>query len=170
VVADGIGEEPGGSCSIDPLDPDRATEAAAALFADIRAFYGRAEVPLPFRLIAHDEAYASDVWAATRRAFSDGALSRRFKEGLAFAVSLTSRSAFGVGFHIAEMRRLGVAEAGIRELLGVTQMFSSYTKIADTLQLTPDMVNLAPPDLSPPPGGTRTSTAGPTGGRPTPAS
>jgi hypothetical protein len=161
VVADGIGGEPGRASPIDAPEPDRATGAAAALFAEIRAFYRSAEVPLPFRLIAHDEAYARDVWAATRRAFSDEALSRRFKEGLAFAVSLTSRSAFGVGFHIAEMRRLGVPEAGIRELLGVTQMFSSYTKIADTLQLTPDMVNLAPPDLSPAPGGTRTSTSSP---------
>jgi hypothetical protein len=35
----------------------------------------------------------------------------------------------------------------------VTQMFSSYTKIADMLQLEPDMGNIAPPDPSPAPGG-----------------
>jgi hypothetical protein len=32
-------------------------------------------------------------------------------------------------------------------------MFSSYTKIADTLQLEPDMGSIAPPDESPAPGG-----------------
>ena len=32
------------------------------------------------------------------------------------------------------------------EVVGVTQMFSSYTKIADTLQLEPDMGDIAPVD------------------------
>jgi len=51
------------------------------------------------------------------------------------------------------MRRLGVGERGVMEVLGVTQMFSSYTKIADTLQLEPDMGDIAPADPSPAPGG-----------------
>jgi len=41
----------------------------------------------------------------------------------------------------------------VMEVLGVTQMFSSYTKIADTLQLEPDMGDIAPADPSPAPGG-----------------
>jgi len=51
------------------------------------------------------------------------------------------------------MRRLGVGERGILEVLGVAQMFSRYTKIADTLQLDQDMGDIAPVDASPPPGG-----------------
>ena len=51
------------------------------------------------------------------------------------------------------MRRLGVGPRGVMEILGVTQMFSSYTKIADTLQLEPDMSDIAPVDRSPAPGG-----------------
>ena len=51
------------------------------------------------------------------------------------------------------MRRLGVTERGVIEILGVTQMFSSYTKIADTLQLEPDMADIAPVDRTPAPGG-----------------
>ena len=47
---------------------------------------------------------------------------------------------------------MSVSEAGIREVLGVTQMFSSYTKIADALQLEPDMANIAPVDPTPAPG------------------
>jgi hypothetical protein len=51
------------------------------------------------------------------------------------------------------MKRLGVGDAGAMEVIGVTQMFSSYTKIADTLQLEPDMGDIAPVDDSPAPGG-----------------
>ena len=78
-------------------------------------------------------------------------LGRRLKEALAFAVSVTTRSQFGTAFHLGEMRRLGVGEGGVMEVLGGTQMFSSYTKIADTLQLDADMGDIAPVDPSSPP-------------------
>jgi len=150
VVADALG--PSGLDGIEPAVGD-----AGALFEDIRAFYVGAEVPLPFRLMAHDPAYAADVWTACKRAFTDNRLSRRLKEALAFAVSLTSRSASGTAFHLAEMRRQGIGARGVMEVLGVTQMFSSYTKIADTLQLEPDMGDIAPVDHSPAPGGRQVS-------------
>src|SRR5207249_250197 len=128
------------------LEPAEAAPEAEQVFAEIRAFYGRA-VPVAFLRLGGDPGYLTDVWAATRRAFVDNRLTRRLKEALAFAVSVTSRSPFGTTFHLGEMRRLGVGE------LGVTQMFSSYTKIADTLQLESDMHDLAPVDWSPAPGG-----------------
>jgi hypothetical protein len=148
VVADGLG------ATLPPLDDGGAArgEADAAL-AEARAFYAAVESPLPLRILARDPGYLVDVWAAVRRAFTDRRLTRRHKEALAFAVSLTTRSGFGTGFHLGEMRRLGVSEAGVMEIVGVTQMFSSYTKIADTLQLSSDMADIAPVDASgvPPP-------------------
>src|SRR5947209_9700223 len=157
VVADGLG-----GASMPQVEPETAPAEVRAVFADIRAFYGTGtpvaavlggEIPTPFGLIAHDPGYLADVWAAVKRAFTDRRLSRRHKEALAFAVSLTTRSAFGTAFHLGEMRRLGVGEHGVMEVVGVTQMFSSYTKIADTLQLESDMHDLAPVDWSPAPGG-----------------
>ena len=150
VVADAFGDA---TPDFAALSSDAEGEAVQALFTDIRAFYVCREVPLPFRLISHDPAYAADVWDAVKRAFDDNRLGRRLKEALAFAVSLTSRSRFGAPFHLAEMRRLGMTDRGVMEVLGVTQMFSSYTKIADTLQLEPDMGHIAPVDHSPAPGG-----------------
>jgi alkylhydroperoxidase/carboxymuconolactone decarboxylase family protein YurZ len=154
VVADGLAGLSGASPLIAPLEPAACDKRAAALYEEIRGFYGSAEVPLQFRLIAHDAGYLEDFWGAVRRAFSDNKLTRRFKEALAFAVSLTTRSQLGTAFHLGEMRRLGVTEAGVREILEMTQMFSSFTKIADTLALDADMADMAPVDWSPPPGGT----------------
>jgi hypothetical protein len=146
VVADGV---PAGALS---GADDRAGDDVRALFADIRAFYG-GEEPAALRVLAGDPAYAADVWAAVKRAFDDRLLPRRLKESLAFAVSVTSRSSSGADFHLGQMRRLGVTDAGVREIVGVTQMFSSYTKIADTLQLESDMGDIAPADRTPAPGG-----------------
>jgi AhpD family alkylhydroperoxidase len=135
------------------LDETAAPAEVRDLFADIRDFYQSSDVPLGFRFIAHDVAYASDVWAATKHAFADHRLSRRLKEALAFAVSMTTRSASGAELHLSQLRRLGVSSQGVMEIVGVTQMFSSYTKIADTLQLEPDMGDIAPVDPTPAPGG-----------------
>ncbi len=142
VVADGLAP------SLPPLDAAAAGPEAAAVLAEARAFYGGAAAPLPLAVVARDPAYLADLWDAVKRAFTERRLTRRHKEALAFAVSLTTRSAFGTGFHLAELRRLGVSERGIMELVGVTQMFSSYTKIADTLQLQSDMADIAPVDPS----------------------
>src|SRR5437879_2349620 len=138
---------------LESLEPTRPSAEAEAVFREIRAFYDRADVPTAFRRVAADPGYLADLWGATRRVFTDSQLTRRHKEALAFAVSVTTRSSFGTAFHLNEMRRLGVGERGVMEVLGVTQMFSSYTKIADTLQLEPDMGDIAPVDHSPAPGG-----------------
>ena len=68
VVADALGA---GTPGLPALDPAAAPDEARALFDEVRAFYHAAEVPLPFRLMAHDPAYARDVWGAVRRAFGD---------------------------------------------------------------------------------------------------
>jgi AhpD family alkylhydroperoxidase len=159
VVADSLAPQPGVTL-LTPIEEGSADPQTAAVFAEIRTFYETLDVPLPFRLMAHDPSYLAEVWQAVQRAFSAPHLPRRLKEALAFAVSVTSRSAFGTAFHLAQMRRLGVSDRGVMEVLGVTQMFSSYTKIADTLQLDPDMGQIAPVDWSPAPGGpSRTPTA-----------
>jgi alkylhydroperoxidase/carboxymuconolactone decarboxylase family protein YurZ len=151
VVADSLGPADG-VFLLTVVDEATASGELATLFTEIRGFYDRRDVPLAFRLLAHDPGYLRDVWQAVRRAFADNRLDRRLKEALAFAVSVTTRSRTGSAFHLGEMRRLGVSERGVLEVLGVTQMFSSYTKIADTLQLESDMRDLAPVDDSPAPG------------------
>ncbi len=153
VVADGLAGVLTDEPALAPVDESTPPEGTRELFDGIRTFYAGREVPLPFRFMAHDPGYAAEVWDAAKHVFSDGRLSRRLKEALAFAVSLTSRSPWGTAFHLREMRRLGVGSRGVMEVLGVTQMFSSYTKIADTLQLEPDMSDIAPVDRSPAPGG-----------------
>jgi alkylhydroperoxidase/carboxymuconolactone decarboxylase family protein YurZ len=150
VVADGLGGV------LPPIEPTTALPEVRAVFADLREFYempAAGEIPTPFALAAYEPGYLADLWVTVRHTFADRQLSRRLKEALAFAVSLTSRSPFGTAFHLAEMRRLGVTERGVMEVVGVTQMFSSYTKIADTLQLEPDMGDIAPADHTPAPGG-----------------
>ncbi len=139
---------------VEPVD-EPSDQRLAAVYEQIREFYQCDAVPVPFRQLAHDPGYLSDFWQSLVRAFSNAKLQRSFKEALAFAVSLTTRSSFGTGLHLAQMRRLGVSEKGVMEILGVAQMFSSYTKIADVLQLRVKDGSIQVPlsDPTPAPGG-----------------
>jgi hypothetical protein len=120
VVADGLGPAAGAPALLEPVDDGDPRPEVGPLLAGIREFYGGA-VPLPLRLVAHDPGYAADLGAAVQRVFADGTLSRLYKEALAFAVSLTTRSRWGTSFHLGEMRRLGVGPRGVMEIVGVTQ-------------------------------------------------
>lgn len=150
VAADGLAPS-GMPPLLSPVDANAGSSKLQSVYLEIRQFYNITETPLVFQLLAHDPIYLTELWDAIRRAFSDNQLSRRLKESLAFAVSLTTRSSFGTSLHLSQMRHFGVSDRGIMEIIGVTQMFSSYTKIADTLQLEPDMGDIAPADPSPAP-------------------
>ena len=150
VVADGLGGVLASRSSRDARLPEVRRSSPTSGILRVPAVPASA-----FVLVAYDPGYLADLWVTVRHTFTDTSLSRRLKEALAFAVSLTSRSAFGTPFHLAEMRRLGVTDRGVMEVVGVTQMFSSYTKIADTLQLESDMGDIAPVDPTPAPGGER---------------
>ena len=150
VTADGLAT-PDGRPLISPPERSEVSSKVQTVYDEIRSFFACSEVPLVFQMLARDPIYLSEFWEALQRAFSDNHLSRRLKEAVAFAVSLTTRSPFGTSLHLAQMKRLGVSDRGVMEIVGVTQMFSSYTKIADTLQLEPDMGDIAPIDSSAPP-------------------
>lgn len=136
------------------VDPDTAPPEVRAVFDDARAFYEMASPPNVLRVMANDPAFLRDFWPAIRATFDPGdpgdpgpapALDRLTREVLALAASLTARSDYGVAFHLREVRRLGLPEAGVLEVLQVTQLFNGFTKIADTLRLSPD-------DFAPGPG------------------
>src|SRR3989442_13009515 len=110
-----------GGAALAALEPAEAAPEAEQVFAEIRAFYGRA-VPVAFLRLGGDSGYLTDVWAATRRAFVDNRLTRRLKEALAFAVSVTSRSPFGTAFHLGGMRRPAAGEGAVMGGAGRGQM------------------------------------------------
>ncbi len=119
-------------------EPDSASPAVKDLFGEIAEFYVMERPPAVFRWMARDPRFLNGYWAATRAAFSDGALDRLTKEILAWAASLTAKSRYGSDFHLREVRRLGLTEAGVTEVVEVVQCFNTVTKIADALQLSPD--------------------------------
>ncbi len=121
-----------------PVDPADAPPQVKSVFDDIMAFYAVDRPPAVFRWMARDAGFLQGYWAATREAFTDRKLDRLTKEILALAASLTAKSDYGVDFHLREVRRLGLSDQGLTEVIEVVQCFNTVTKIADALQLQPD--------------------------------
>ncbi|MBI4591821.1 MAG: carboxymuconolactone decarboxylase family protein [Candidatus Rokubacteria bacterium] len=120
------------------LEPADAPLQVKAVFDEMMAFYAVDRPPAVFRWMARDAGFLQDYWAATREAFRDRKLDRLTKEVLALAASLTAKSDYGVDFHLREVRRLGLSDQGLTEVIEVVQCFNTVTKIADALQLQPD--------------------------------
>ncbi len=120
------------------MEPAQLSPEIAAVLAEVTEFYAMDMPPAVFRWIARDPRFLQGYWGATRAAFTPGRLDRLTKEILAWAASLTARSRYGVDFHLRELRRLGLSEEGITEVVEVVQCFNTVTKIADALQLSPD--------------------------------
>jgi len=121
-------------------DPADSAPEVKAVFDEIMAFYSMDHPPAVFRWMARDAGFLQSYWAATREAFTDRKLPRPMKEILALAASLTAKSDYGVDFHLWQARRLGLSDQGLTEAVEVVQLFNTVTKIADALQLQPDLI------------------------------
>lgn len=127
------------------MDPAAAEGPVRALFEEIAQFFAMPAPPNVYRALARDPGYAASQWRYVRHVLSDGKLPRRHKSIIALAVSMASRSGYGIDFHHREARRLGLDDEGLWELVMVTEQFNAVNKIGDALHLEPDMdVGLRP--------------------------
>ena len=130
--------KPGGTPLVPLVEPEAAPPEVKVVFDEAAALFAMDRPPAVLRALAHDPGYLSDYWIAVKGIFADGALDRLTKAIMAFATSVTAKSEYGTDFHLREMRRLGASERAVIETLEVVQLFNGFTKIADTLRLTPD--------------------------------
>ena len=136
--------EPARQPLVSLVEFEDASDRIKEIYSDIMAFYQTEHVPAIFKALAHDDGYLKDYWGAVQFVFRDGHLDRLTKEAVALAASMAAKSDYGVDLHLAEARRLGLSEKGVMEVVQVLQLFSSYTKIADGLQLEPDFDTSVP--------------------------
>ncbi len=127
-----------------PADAE-LTDRARTTFDDILAFLGVKEVPNVFRAMARDAKYLTGTWRFYRACFEPRCLARLVKEAVAFAVSVTTRSRYGIDFATRRLRAAGISDAGLLELMQVVDRFNGINKFADMLLIEPDPWNLPSP-------------------------
>lgn len=122
------------------LSDDALSDAAAEVFAEIRAARGTDFVNNFWRALAHDPALLRATWDRLKVVMGPGALDPVVKEMLYLAVSAANNCEYCVHSHTAAARAKGMDDAMYGELLAIIGMASQTNALANALKVPVDEV------------------------------
>lgn len=132
--------------TVAPVDESSATGKLATIFADIRATKRIDFVPNLWRVLATNPDHLELVWTRLKAIMHPEAAGRTStldpitREAIALAVSATNGCAYCVNSHTAALKKLGLDNDAIGEVLAVTALFNSTNALADGYQIEPDIL------------------------------
>jgi AhpD family alkylhydroperoxidase len=132
--------------TVAPVTESAAAGKVASIFADIRATKRIDFVPNLWRVLATNPDHLEMVWTRLKAIMHPEAAGRTSKldavtrEAIALAVSATNGCAYCVNSHTAALKKLGLDNEAIGEVLAVTALFNSTNALADGYQIEPDIL------------------------------
>ena len=120
------------------LDHAEAAPEAQAVFDEIKAARGVADVNNFWKALAVDPPLLRRTWDSLRVVMAPGALDPLTKEMLYLAASMTSGCAYCTASHSAAARAKGMTEAQFGELLAVIGMAAETNRLAEALRVPVD--------------------------------
>jgi uncharacterized peroxidase-related enzyme len=99
------------------VEEAEAAPDVQAIFQEIKQAFGLPFVPNLFRAMAHNPAYLGATWNRVKSVMGPGKLDRKTKEMIAVAVSAVNNCEYCVNAHTAALKRLGVTDAELVELM-----------------------------------------------------
>ncbi len=124
---------------VEVVTENEASEKVKAIYEDIKKVLGLPFVPNLFKSMASNPAYLEATWNQFKATMGPGELTRREKELVALAVSATNNCEYCIRAHTAALKRLGLSEKGLVELMGVVGLFNNFNKFSDGLRVEPDL-------------------------------
>ncbi len=127
------------------VDEATATGRVAEIFADIKQTKSINFVPNFWRTLATNPAQLEMVWTALKNLMHPEAVGRtsrldaRTREMIAVAVSATNGCSYCVNSHTTALKKLGVDDETLGEVLAVAGLFNMTNALADGYQIEPDV-------------------------------
>jgi uncharacterized peroxidase-related enzyme len=122
------------------VDENTTNAKVRAIFADIKATKKIERIPNFWRALAADPDHLEMCWQQAKAIMRDGKLSLLHKEMIAVAVSVTNSCRYCINSHLAAVQKLGLDAASTREMLAVIGLYNQFNKLADALQVEPDVL------------------------------
>jgi len=110
-----------------------------ATFEDIKATKKIDRVPSIWRALATNPAHLELCWSRLKAIMQPGRLDLLTKEIIALAVSATNSCQYCINAHTAAVKRLGLDDEGLGEVMAVVGLFNQMNKLADGYQVEPDI-------------------------------
>ncbi|WP_340124391.1 carboxymuconolactone decarboxylase family protein [Methylobacter svalbardensis] len=121
------------------IDESEADESVVAIYNDIKKTFGMDFVPGMFRAMANNPAYLEASWNRYKVIMGPGKLDRKTKEIIAVAVSATNGCEYCINAHTAVLKKMGLGDTEITELMAVVDLFSGFNKLLDGLRVESDI-------------------------------
>jgi AhpD family alkylhydroperoxidase len=124
------------------LVPEDSTDPIVAeVFADIKATKKINFIPNIWRALAAHPPHLQLCWTRLKAIMQPGKkIDLLTKEIIALAVSVTNSCRYCVNSHTAAVQKLGLDAEGFGEVLAVIGLYNQMNKLADALQIEPDIV------------------------------
>jgi AhpD family alkylhydroperoxidase len=117
-----------------------ATGKVKEVFDDFKKTRNMDFVPNYWRALAAFPEYLEATWNKYKTVMLGGKLDRLTKEIIALAVSATNGCDYCINSHTAAVKRLGLDDAAVVEIMAVVDFFNASNSVADGLQITPDLL------------------------------
>jgi AhpD family alkylhydroperoxidase len=131
--------------TIRPVEESEATGKVAAIFADIKATKNIDFVPAFWRVIATNPAQLEVVWNSLKTLMHPESVGRaprldpKTREIIALAVSATNGCPYCINSHTAALRKLGLDDEALGEIMAIVGLFNLTNALANGYQVVPDV-------------------------------
>ncbi|MEX0716084.1 MAG: carboxymuconolactone decarboxylase family protein [Planctomycetaceae bacterium] len=132
--------------TVRPVSEEEAAGKVADVFADIRRVKNLDFVPNFWRVLATNPDLLESTWTRLKALMHPEAAGRTspldplVREIIALAVSATNGCAYCVNSHTTAVRKLGLDEAGLGEVMAIVGLFNTTNSLADGYQVVPDVL------------------------------
>ncbi|MGV3607014.1 MAG: carboxymuconolactone decarboxylase family protein [Planctomycetaceae bacterium] len=122
-----------------------ATGKVAEIFADIRKTKGIEKVPAFWRTLATAPDQLELIWTRLKSLMHPETVGRksnldaRTREIIAVAVSATNGCSYCVQSHTTALKKQGVDNETLGEILGIVALFNTTNALAEGYQIAPDV-------------------------------
>jgi AhpD family alkylhydroperoxidase len=121
------------------VDESTDNPRVRAVFADIKATKKIDRVPNIWRALATHPEHLELCWTRLKSIMGPGKLDVLTKEIIALAVSAANGCEYCINSHTAAVQRLGLTTEQYGEVLAVIGLYGQMNKLADALQVEPDV-------------------------------
>ena len=127
------------------VDEHEAKGTVAAIFADIKQTKKIDFVPAIWRTLATNPTQLEVVWTSLKSLMHPEATGRKSRldpttrEIIALAVSATNACAYCINSHTAALRKQGVDQEMLGEIMAIVGLFNMTNALANGYQIEPDI-------------------------------
>jgi AhpD family alkylhydroperoxidase len=112
-----------------------------AVFADIRATKKLDRIPNLWRALATNPDHLELCWSRLKAIMhGPGRFDLLVREIIALAVSVTNSCDYCINSHTAAVKKLGLDNQSLGEVLAVVGLYNQMNKLADAYQVEPDIL------------------------------